>query len=153
MVHTAVVAPGRRERRRVPLGGAGGATLVVGSLPAGAAQPTVGLGTASSFAVLAGSTVTNTGSSVINGNLGVSPGTAISGFPPGIVNGTVHSADAAAAQAQSDTTTAYNDAAGRTPFTAVATELGGRTLLPAVYRNTTLEITNTLTLDAGGDLA
>lgn len=130
---------------------AGVATVAVGALPAGAAEPPVGLGTASSFAVLAGSEITNTGPSVINGNLGVSPGTAITGFPPGTVNGTIHSADATAAQAQSDTTTAYNDAAGRTPFTSVATELGGRTLQPGVYRNTTLGITGTLTLDAAGD--
>ena len=127
------------------------AALVFGPLPAGAAQAAVGLGTAGSYAVLGGSAVTNTGPSVINGNLGVSPGTAITGFPPGIVNGTVHSADAHALQAQSDTTTAYNDAAGRSPFTAVATELGGRTLGPGVYRNATLGLTGTLTLDARGD--
>ncbi len=132
----------------------GATMLVLGTLPAAAAEATVGLGTADSFAVLGGSTVTNTGPSVINGDLGVSPGTAITGFtgpPAGTVNGTIHSADAVAAQAQLDTTTAYNDAAGRTPFTAVATELGGRTLQPGVYRNATLGITGTLTLDAAGD--
>ena len=129
----------------------GACSLVFGTLPAGAADHAVDLGTASSFAVLAGSTVTNTGPSVINGDLGVSPGTAITGFPPGIVNGTTHSATATALQAKTDTTTAYNDAAGRSPATAVATELGGRTLTPGVYRNTTLGITGTLTLDAQGD--
>src|SRR6202521_1335608 len=71
------------------------------------------LGTASSFGVLAGSTVTNTGSSVISGNVGVWPGTAITGFPPGIViGGTIHAADAVANNAQTDLTTAYNVAAG-----------------------------------------
>ena len=129
----------------------GATTLALGSLPAGAAESSVGLGTAGSFGVLAGSTVTNTGPTVVNGDLGVHPGTAITGFPPGTVGGTIHSADAVAAQAQTDTTTAYNDAAGRTPFTMVATELGGRTLLPGVYRGATLGITGTLTLDAAGD--
>jgi len=112
----------------------------------------VGLGTAGSFAVLAGSTVTNTGPSVISGDVGVSPGSAIVGFPPGIVvNGVFHPADAVAAQAQADLTTAYNDAAGRSPVTAVGPELGGLTLAPGVYGGGTLEITGTLTLDAQGD--
>jgi hypothetical protein len=129
----------------------GAASLALGVLPAGAAEATVGLGTAGSFGVLAGSAVTNTGPTVVNGDLGVHPGTAITGFPPGTVGGSIHSADAVAAQAKTDTTTAYDDAAGRTPFTMVATELGGRTLQPGVYRGATLGITGTLTLDAAGD--
>src|ERR1700688_1113488 len=72
---------------------------------ASGAQSSVGLGTATPFAVLAGTTVTNTGSSVIAGDLGVSPGSAVTGFPPGTVdNGTQHVADAVALQAQSDLT-------------------------------------------------
>jgi hypothetical protein len=67
-----------------------------------AAAVTVPLGTAHSYAVLAGSTVTNTGPSVIDGNLGVSPGSAVTGFPPGLVHGTIHKADAAADQAKAD---------------------------------------------------
>ena len=128
----------------------GAAALVIGTLPAGAATA-VGLGTAAEFSVLAGSTVTNTGATTVTGSVGVSPGTAITGFPPGIVGGTIHSADATAAQAQTDTTTAYNTAASQTPATAVAVELGGRTFEPGVYRNGTLGITGTLTLDAQGD--
>src|SRR5665213_2071890 len=66
------------------------------------------LGTAQSFAVLGGSTVTNTGASVLTGDLGVSPGSAITGFPPGTRTGTTHASDATAAQGQSDVTTQYN---------------------------------------------
>ena len=83
------------------------------ALSAYAAAINVPLGTADSFAVLGGSTVTNTGATHVHGDLGVSPGSAITGFPPGIVSGgTTHAGDAAAAQAQSDLTTAYNFAAG-----------------------------------------
>jgi Ice-binding-like len=81
------------------------------------AQGAVGLGTAAPFVVLGGSTVTNTGPSVLNGDLGLSPGTSITGFAPGIVNGTVHATDAVALQAQSDLTTAYNEAAGQASTT------------------------------------
>lgn len=79
---------------------------------ASAATAPVNLGTAASFAVLAGTTVTNTGPSTVVGDLGVSPGTAVTGFPPGTVIGAQHDADAVALNAQSDLTTAYNDAAG-----------------------------------------
>jgi len=117
-----------------------------------AAQPPVGLGTANPFAVLAGSTVTNTGPSTINGNLGVSPGSAVTGFPPGIVNGTIEKANGVASQAQSDLTTAYNDAAGRTPALSVSADLGGQTLTAGVYKSAaSLGLTGTLTLDAQGD--
>ena len=124
----------------------------IGGSAAIAAQAPVGLGTAASFAVLAGQTITNTGSSVISGDIGVSPGSAVTGFPPGTVNnGTKHLADAVALQAQSDVTTAYNDAAGRSPTATVTADLGGQTLFPGVYRGATLEVTGTLTLDAQGD--
>jgi hypothetical protein len=117
-----------------------------------AAQSTVGLGTTDSFAVLAGSTVTNTGPSTINGDLGVSPGTAVTGFPPGTVHGTIHAADAVAGQAQSDLTTAYNDAAARTPAATVSGDLGGRTLTAGVYKSaSSLGLTGALTLDAQGN--
>jgi len=107
----------------------------VGDNRAAAAEAPVGLGTAASFAVLAGTTVTNTGPSVISGDVGVSPGTAVVGFPPGIVNnGTIHAADAAAAQAQADVTTAYNDAAGRSTTVTVTADLAGQTLVAVSTR-------------------
>lgn len=114
----------------------------------------VALQSADSFAILAGSTVTSTGATSVTGNLGVSPGTAVTGFPPATLTGTQHAGNATAAQAIADLTTAYNDAAGRTlcPVT-VAGNLGGQTLAPGLYKSTSsLEITSgDLTLDAQGD--
>jgi len=67
------------------------------------------LGTAKKFAVLGGTTVTNTGPTVLTGNLGVSPGTAITGFPPGkLVGGRIHGGDPVASRAQADLTLAYD---------------------------------------------
>jgi len=117
-------------------------------------QAPVALGAADGFAVLAGSTVTNTGATSVTGDLGVSPGTAVTGFPPGTLDGTRHAGDAAAAQAVADLTTAYNDAAGRTDgAVTVAGNLGGQTLTPGLYKSTSsLEISSgDLTLDARGD--
>jgi hypothetical protein len=112
----------------------------------------VSLGTADSFAVLGGSTVTNTGPTVITGDLGVSPGTSVTGFPPGTVNGTQHIADAVAGQAQTDLTTAYNTAAAQAPTGTVSADLGGQTLTPGVYNSaTSLGLTGALTLDAQGN--
>lgn len=114
----------------------------------------VPLGTAGNFAVLGGSTVTNTGPSVISGNVGSSPGSAITGFPPGtVVGGTIHAADATAAQAQSDLTIAYNAAAGVPCGTNLTgQDLGGLTLTPGVYCfDTSAQLTGTLTLDLQGN--
>src|SRR5581483_8601927 len=113
------------------------------------------LGTAINFAVLGGSSVTNTGATVVNGNLGVSPGSAITGFPPGIVvpPGTIHAADAVAGGAQSDTTIAYNALAGQPcDFNLTGQDLGGLTLIPGVYCfSTSAQLTGTLTLNAQGN--
>ncbi|MBM7508820.1 cell division septation protein DedD [Nocardioides salarius] len=119
-----------------------------------AAQPPVGLGTATPFAVLAGTTVTNTGPSVVSGDLGVSPGSAVTGFPPGeVTNGTIHAADAVALQAKDDLVTAYDDAAARGPVVDVTSQdLGGRTLVAGVYNAANaMSLTGTVTLDAQGD--
>lgn len=119
------------------------------------ASAQINLGTSQSFAVLGGSTVTNTGSSVITGNLGVSPGSSVTGFPPGIVTGgAIHAADAVAGQAQADLTTAYNAAAG-TPCNVDLTgqNLGSvGALTPGVYCFTSsAALTGTLTLNFQGN--
>ncbi len=133
-----------------------GALLVAGLVavppPAQAAEAPVGLGTSATYSVLGGQTVTNTGPSTLNADLGVSPGTALTGFPPGLVGGAVHAADAPAAQAQSDLVIAFDDAAGRAPTAAVAGDLVGQTLPGGVYKSTgPLALSGTLTLDAQGD--
>jgi hypothetical protein len=113
----------------------------------------VGLGEAESFAVLGASTVTSAGVSALTGNLGVSPGTAMTGFPPGTVNGTMHSADAASNKAQAEVGVAYADAAGRSPATPIAAALGGLTLTRGVYKSASFTIGANLTLDAQNDPA
>jgi Ice-binding-like/IPTL-CTERM motif len=135
------------------LAGLGFAALACVVSPAWAQN--VSLGTAANFGVLAGSAVTNTGPTVVTGNVGVWPGTAISGFPPGsIVSGFQHSADTVAQQAQADLTTAYNDAAGRPSCTAIAGGLlgagGATTLGPGVYCMGAGSLTGTLTLNGAG---
>lgn len=97
--------------------------------------------------------MTNTGPTIITGDLGVDPGTAVTGFPPGtVVGGTIHSADAVALQAQHDNTTAYNDLAAEICNTNVSTDLGGLTLVPGVYCfSSSAQLTGTVTLNGGGD--
>src|SRR6195952_5818937 len=111
----------------------------------------------STFSVLAGSTVTNTSTpTIVTGNLGVSPGSAVTGFPPGtVIGGTIHAADAVAAQAQSDLTTVYNNLANEACNTDLTgQDLGGLTLTPGVYCfSTSAQLTGTLTLDAQGNSA
>jgi hypothetical protein len=112
------------------------------------------LGTAQNFTVLGGSTVTNTGPTVVTGNLGVSPGSSVTGFPPGTVfGGTIHAADAVAAQAQLDLTNAYNTAAGLPCGTDLSgQDLGGLTLTTGVYCfSSSAFLTGTLTLDMQGN--
>jgi hypothetical protein len=103
-------------------------------------------GEADDFVLLAYSTVTNEGNSTITGDIGVSPLASVVGFPPGIVNGTIHAADAAAAQAQIDLTAAYTDAAARTPY-ITETTLGGLNLPPGIYHSDgALSLTGVLTV-------
>jgi hypothetical protein len=130
-------------------------TVSVGWILALLCVPSVAIAQLSSFAVLGGSTVTNTNTpTIVTGNLGVSPGSAVTGFPPGIVTGgTIHAADAVAGQAQVDLTTVYNTVAGL-PCTTDLTgqNLGGLTLTPGVYCfSTSAQLTGTLTLNAQGN--
>lgn len=118
-------------------------------------QSTVSLGGTSGLAVLAGSAITSTGATVINGDLGLSPGTSVGGFPPGILNGTLHVNDVIANQAKLDLTAAYNDAAGRTctDMVTLSGNIGGLTLTPGLYKSTSsLAISSgDLTFDAKGN--
>lgn len=97
--------------------------------------------------------MTNTGATAATGDVGVSPGTAITGFPPGTLTGTLHSNDAVAQGAQSDLTTAYNALAGEPCNTSLSgTDLGGLTLTSAVYCfSSSAQLTGILTLDAQGN--
>jgi hypothetical protein len=123
------------------------------STPAFAAATAINLGAATPYAVVAGTTITNTGSSVITGDIGLSPGTSITGFPPGLVSGTTGAADATSLAAQTSATAAYGVAAGATPFTTVAGgNIGGTTLSPGVYEAASaMQLTGPVTLNAGGD--
>lgn len=129
------------------------AVLTFGVVGFTRAATTIDLGAANNFAIMAGSTITNTGSTVVTGDLGLSPGTSVTGFPPGTVNGTQHIANAAAAMAKTAMTTASANAAGQTPVSTVPTELGGTTKTAGVYTSAagTFSITGTLTLDAQSD--
>jgi hypothetical protein len=128
--------------------------LLLPLLALSAYADSINLGTAGSYAVLAGSTVTNTGSSVLTGNLGVWPGTAVTGFPPGmVIGGTIHAGDAAAAQAQGDLTTAYNAAMSLSPTaTLTGKDLGNMVLTPGVYFfASSAQLTGKLTLNNLGN--
>ena len=114
----------------------------------------ISLGTAQNFGVLGGSTVTNTGATTVNSNVGVSPGSSVTGFPPGVVvGGAIHSNDAVAMQAQNDLTTAYNNiAATACTVDLTGQNLGGLTLTAGVYCfSSSAQLTGTLTLDMQGN--
>lgn len=118
-------------------------------------QTTIALAGASNFAILAGSEITNTGATVITGDIGLSPGTSIGGFPPGILNGTQYINDPISDQAKLDLTTAYNNAAARTctDVVTLSGNIGGLTLTPGLYFSTSsLAISSgDLTFDALGN--
>jgi hypothetical protein len=116
---------------------------------------TVSLGGLSSLAIIAGSGITSTGATVITGDIGLSPGSSIGGFPPGILNGTQHINDDISNQAKIDLTAAYNDLAGRTStdIVTLSGNIGGLTLTPGLYKSTSsLAISSgDLTFDAKGN--
>jgi Ice-binding-like len=146
----------RFDLRRARLAGiALAATLAFAAVPVAAQASAVNLATASPFVVLGGSTDTNEGSSVLNGDLGLSPGTSLTGFNEAVVNGATHENDAVAAQAQSDLTTAYNVAAGQ-PISPgndlTGINLGNQKLTAGAYGfSSSAQLTGQLTLDAQGN--
>ncbi|PZE69610.1 ice-binding family protein [Curtobacterium sp. MCBD17_021] len=147
--------------RRVLTGGAGlglAASLVLtmssGASAAAEIDGPVTLETAATYGVLGASAVTNTGPTVVTGDLGVSPGTAITGFgaaPDGVVTGTIRSRTEAA-QAQQDARTAYDAAAALTPSGVDVTDLDNRApLVPGVYSGGALDLSDNRTLTLDGD--
>jgi hypothetical protein len=151
LVYDATLSTGAKNVRHTPLTSSYSWTFTTSAI----SQGPVYLFSAASFVVLSGSTITNTGVTSLGGDLGVSPGTMIMGFPPGIITGTRHLGDSIAVQAQADLTTAYNEAAGRSVGSVLTTgDLGGRVLKPGLYTSaTSLELTSgDLTLDADGEV-
>jgi subtilisin family serine protease len=133
-----------------------GALMLTAQVLRQAPTPTpVSHGTAGDYAVLAGSTITSTGPTRVSGKLGLSPGTSVTGFPPGLNKDMPQDvANPAAVQAKADLVTAYDAAAAQAPATPVAAStLGGLTLTPGVYSGGALDLTGTLTLDAQGNPA
>lgn len=115
-----------------------------------ASQPAIRRGTTSKFAILSGTTITNTGNTTINGDIGLHPGTGFTGQSSVTINGVVYLADSVANTAKNNLVTAYNDVSSRTNVNRISSELGNKTILPGTYDSTdgTFEITGTLTLDA-----
>lgn len=130
--------------------------LLTGGTADAAIVPTVPLATSAGYAVLGGSAVTNTGNSTLDGNLGLSPGPSITGFPPGLVlpPGTTETNNAAAAQAQADLTVAYGNAAGRPVDGTTTSDLANLILQGGVYSGpgkSPLGLSGPLVLDGAGD--
>jgi hypothetical protein len=128
-----------------------GALAFSSSIAFAADQPR--LGTAANYAVMAATTITNTGPTIVTRNMALSPGTAVTGFPPGVVIGQVDAgSDADAILAHTELVTAYDDAAAETTtVNLTGTDLGGLTLTPGTYTfDDAAELTGTLTLDGQG---
>jgi cell division septation protein DedD len=150
-------APRAKRWRRNATMGLG--LLVVASLMAltlarasGAAATAVPLGTAGSFAVLAGAGITNTGPTTVNGDVGTFPTTTITGAGSMTINGTNHAGDGVTQQAQTDLVAAYNNAAAQGPTNPIVADLGGQSLSPGVYNSaSSIGLTGALTLNGGGD--
>lgn len=148
---------GGRSRLRAVLAGALAAVLAAGALAATAggaraAQP-IDLDDAEPFAVMGTTSVSNTGFTTVTGDLGISPGSSLSGFPPGVVNGNRHLGNSTAAAAKADFDAAYTHISGLTATASIPAQLGGTTRGPGVYTSTTdsFSLNGTLTLDAQGD--
>jgi hypothetical protein len=149
---TITVTTGAEDMGGQPLAAPFTQTFTTGPCQGGGVPPVALCPFIGNFSVLAGTTVTNTGSSVVSGDVGVSPGTAVTGFPPGRAGGTIHKADGPAAQAQAALTAGYVDAAGRSGGASVAGDLVGQTLTAGVYKSTSsLAVSGDVTLDAQGN--
>jgi type VI secretion system secreted protein VgrG len=148
-----ITFPRRRALTAMLLAGVATTGLLLASVVPVSAAAAVGLGTADSFAVLAGSGITNTGPTTITGDVGTFPTPSETGFSSVTLTGssTDHAGDAVTQGAKPDLVTAYNDAAGRLPASQVQVELGNTTLLAGVYTSPTFGLTGTLTLDGQGD--
>ena len=153
MVSAVLIAGCKKDDKTTPASG-GTANPVVIPVQT-TTQSTVPLAGAANFAILAGSAISNTGATNVTGDMGLSPGTSIGGFPPGILVGTQHINDITVNQAKLDLTSAYNDAAGRTctDIVTLSGNIGGLTLTPGLYKSTSsLAISSgDLTFDAKGD--
>ena len=149
--YTAAITTGIKDLNGAPL--ASGTTWTFTTGQTAAAQPPVDLGTAASYAVLAGSTFATTGPSVLRGDLGFLNGLVVTGFPPASLNGAVHISDAAATKANLDVSSAFAGLAARSAGRyALPAELGGFTLAPGLYASPGLTFAaGDLTLDAKGD--
>jgi hypothetical protein len=151
---TITVTTGAKDLGGVPLAAPFHQTFTTGPCKGGGVAAVALCPFIGNFAVLAGSTVTNTGPTMITGDVGVNPGSAVTGFPPGLASGAIHKADGAAAQAQAALTAGYIDAAGRSGGTTVAGDLVGKTFTAGVYKSTSsLALSGDVTLDAQGDPA
>jgi len=130
-------------------------TFTTSSSPCPPPPGAIALGASCSFGILGATpSVTSVGPTNVTGDVGISPAASITGFPPGTLTGTKHMADPVANTAQSDLTTAYNNAAGAAGGAVLTADIGGQTLAPGVYRTTsaqpTLGITGNLTLSGNG---
>ena len=151
---TITVTTGAKDLGGVPLAAPFHQTFTTGPCKGGGVAAVALCPFIGNFAVLAGSTVTNTGPTMITGDVGVNPGSTVTGFPPGLASGAIHKADGAAAQAQAALTAGYIDAAGRSGGTTVAGDLVGKTFTAGVYKSTSsLALSGDVTLDAQGDPA
>ena len=117
---------------------------------AGTSPAAITLGTAGNFGILASTAVNNTGNTTVDAELGVGPGTTITGFPPGTATAT-HTNDATTTQAQLDVGSAFTDAFGRTPTAGITTDLAGKLLGPGVFSADSLTNSGVVTLNALGD--
>jgi len=151
-------APRLPSLRSVGVAAVALALVIVAPQSSYAAADPVLLGTADSFAVLAGTTITNTGNSVISGDIGLAPGSSVTGFPPGTqIAGAAYVANPVAVQAKNDANAALIAAAAQpgvppAPILLASPELSGLTLTPDLYQSpSTLELNGTLILDGSAD--